>query len=50
MIKKFKDFWKIFKNSIHEFYKEKHEALELLVRVKYLRSHTVAVLGKTKKF
>lgn len=50
MIEKLKDFWKIFKNSIREFYKGKHEALELLIRVKYLRSHTDAVLGKMEKF
>lgn len=49
MIEKLKDFWKIFKNSIHEFYKEKHKALELLERVKYLRSYTAAVLGKNKE-
>lgn len=49
MIEKLKDFWKIFKNSIHDFYKEKHEALELLVRVKYLRSYTFSVLEKNKE-
>lgn len=27
MIEKLKDFWSIFKNSKHEFYKEKHEAI-----------------------
>ena len=46
MIEKIKDFWNIFKNATNEFYKEKNEAIELCKRVKYLRSHTDAVLGK----
>lgn len=37
MIEKLKDFWSIFKNSKHEFYKEKYEALELLERVKHIK-------------
>lgn len=40
---------KIFKNSIHEFYKEKNEAIELLERVKYLNSLTLGVLEKNKE-
>lgn len=36
MIYKLKDFWIIFKNSKHEFYEEKIEALKLLERVKYI--------------
>ena len=50
MIEKLKDFWNIFKNATNEFYKEKNEAIELRERVKYLRSHTDAVLGKMEKF
>ena len=46
MIERIKDFWNIFKNATNEFYKEKNEAIELCKRVKYLRSHTDAVLGK----
>ena len=46
MIERLKDFWNIFKNSKNEFYKEKNEAIELLKRVRYLRSHTDAVLRK----
>lgn len=49
MIEKLKDFWNIFKNSRHEFYKEKHEALELLERVKYLKRLTSKVLEKNKE-
>ena len=49
MIEKLKDFWKIFKNSRNEFYKEKNEAIELLVRVKYLKSFTFEVLEKNKE-
>ena len=49
MIEKLKDFWKIFKNSIHEFYKEKHEAIELIKRVKSLKSLTLGVLEKNKE-
>lgn len=37
MIDKLKDFWIILKNSKHEFYKEKVEALKLLERVKYIK-------------
>ncbi len=33
MIEQLKDFWNIFKNSKHEFYKDKNEAIELLKRV-----------------
>ena len=40
MIDKLKDFWSIFKNSRNGFYKERHEAKELIVRVKYLNSLT----------
>ena len=46
MIERLKDFWDIFKNATNEFYKEKNEAIELIKRVKYLRSHTDVVLGK----
>ena len=49
MIEKLKDFWNIFKNSRHEFYKEKYEALELLERVKYLKRLTSKVLEKNKE-
>lgn len=49
MIEKLKDFWYIFKNSKYEFYKEKHEALELLERVKYLKRLTSKVLEKNKE-
>lgn len=49
MIEKLKDFWKIFKNSRNEFYKEKHEAIELIKRVKYLKSITLGVLEKNKE-
>ena len=49
MIEKLKDFWSIFKNSRNEFYKERHEACELLVRVKYLNSLTFKVLEKNKE-
>ena len=49
MIDKLKDFYIIFKNSRHEFYKEKHEALELLERVKYLKRLTSKVLEKNKE-
>lgn len=46
MIEQLKDFWNLFKNTINEFYKEKNEAIELLKRVRYLRSHTDVVLAK----
>lgn len=49
MIDKLKDFCIIFKNSRHEFYKEKHETLELLERVKYLKRLTSKVLEKNKE-
>ena len=49
MIEKLKDFWKIFKNSRNEFYKEKHEAIELIKRVKYLNSLALGVLEKNKE-
>lgn len=49
MIDKLKDFYIIFKNSRHEFHKEKHEALELLERVKYLKRLTSKVLEKNKE-
>lgn len=49
MIDKLKDFYIIFKNSRHEFYKEKYEALELLERVKYLKRLTSKVLEKNKE-
>ena len=49
MIDKLKDFYIIFKNSRYEFYKEKHDALELLERVKYLKSLTSKVLEKNKE-
>lgn len=49
MIEKLKDFWSIFKNSKREFYKEKHEAIELIKRVKYLKSLTLGVLEKNKE-
>ena len=49
MIEKLKDFWYIFKNSKHEFYKDKNEAIELLERVKYLKRLTSKVLEKNKE-
>ena len=49
MIDKLKDFYIIFKNSRHEFHKEKHEALKLLERVKYLKRLTSKVLDKNKE-
>ena len=49
MIEKLKDFWYIFKNSKYEFYKDKNEALELIERVKYLKSLTSKVLEKNKE-
>ena len=49
MIDKLKDFWSIFKNSRNEFYKERHEAIELIKRVKYLNSLTFKVLEKNEE-
>lgn len=49
MIGRLKDFYIIFKNSRHEFYKEKHEAWEFIKRVKYLKSLTSKVLEKNKE-
>ena len=49
MIGKLKDFYIIFKNSRHEFYKEKHEAWEFIKRVKYIKSLTSKVLEKNKE-
>ena len=44
-----KDFMTIFKNSKNEFYKDKYKADELLKRVKYLKSLTLANFEKNKE-
>ena len=49
MIEKLKDFWSIFKNSKHEFYKEKHEAMASIKKAKHLYSITLEVLEKNKE-
>lgn len=49
MIEKLKDFWIIFKNSKHEFYEEKIEALKLLERVKYVKDLTSKTFKKNKE-
>ena len=49
MIEKLKDFWSIFKNSKHEFYKEKHEAIASIKKAKHLYSITLEVLEKNKE-
>lgn len=49
MIEKLKDFWSIFKNSKHEFYKEKHEAIVFIKKATHLYSITLEVLKKNKE-
>lgn len=49
MIEKLKDFWSIFKNSKHEFYKEKHEAIVCIKKATHLYSITLEVLKKNKE-
>ena len=49
MIEKLKDFWSIFKNSKHEFYKEKHEAIVFIKKATHLYNITLEVLEKNKE-
>lgn len=49
MIEKLKDFWSIFKNSKHEFYKEKHEAIVLIKKATHLYNITLEVFEKNKE-
>ena len=49
MIEKLKDFWSIFKNSKHEFYKEKYEAIVFIKKATHLYSITLEVLKKNKE-
>ena len=49
MIEKLKDFWSIFNNSKHEFYKEKHEAIVLIKKATHLYSITLEVFEKNKE-
>lgn len=49
MIEKLKDFWSIFKNSKHEFYKEKYEAIVCLKKATHLYNITLEVLEKNKE-
>ena len=49
MIEKLKDFWSIFKNSKHEFYKEKYEAIVFIKKATHLYSITLEVLEKNKE-
>ena len=48
MIDKLKDFYIIFKNSRHEFYKDKNEAIKLLERVKYIKDIISIAFKKNK--
>lgn len=48
MIEKLKDFCIIFKNSKHEFYKDKNEAIELLERVKHIKDIISTAFKKNK--
>ena len=49
MIEKLKDFWSIFKNSKHEFYKEKYEAIVFIKKATHLYNITLEVLEKNKE-
>lgn len=49
MIEKLKDFWSIFKNSKHEFYKEKYEAIVFIKKATHLYNITLEVLKKNKE-
>lgn len=49
MIEKLKDFWSIFNNSKHEFYKEKHEAIVFIKKATHLYSITLEVFEKNKE-
>ena len=49
MIEKLKDFWSIFIELKHEFYKEKHEAIVFIKKATHLYSITLEVLKKNKE-